>query len=86
MPVIDKGANILVLILLFEMMLATGLCVSLSDLVGVIRNVSLLVHAGMANSLMVPAAALLVLKSYALLVLRQVMRGNLCPCRRDLSQ
>src|ERR1700752_4019866 len=43
------------------MMLATGLGVSLSDLLGVIRNVGLLVRAGLANYLMVPAAALLLL-------------------------
>jgi BASS family bile acid:Na+ symporter len=61
LPVIDKIANLLVLILLIEMMLATGLGVSLSDLLGVIRNVGLLVRAGLANYLMVPAAALLLL-------------------------
>jgi predicted Na+-dependent transporter len=61
LPVIDKITNILVLILLFEMTLATGLGVSLSDRAGVIRNVSLLARAELADYLMVPAAALLVL-------------------------
>jgi BASS family bile acid:Na+ symporter len=61
LPSLDKIANLLVLILLVEMMMATGLGVSWSNLAGVVRNAKLLARAGLANYLVVPAAALLLL-------------------------
>jgi bile acid:Na+ symporter, BASS family len=61
LPSIDKIANLLVLILLIEMMLATGLSVSLSDIADVVRNVSLLARAALANYVLVPVTAILLL-------------------------
>jgi hypothetical protein len=58
---LDKLANVLVLILLIEMMVATGLGVSLSDLAGVVKNAGLLARAALANYVLVPAAAILLL-------------------------
>jgi bile acid:Na+ symporter, BASS family len=56
---LGKLANLLVLILLVEMMVATGLGVSLSDIAGVVRDAPVLVRAGLANFVLVPAIAIL---------------------------
>jgi bile acid:Na+ symporter, BASS family len=55
---LDKLTNVLVLVLLIEMMVAAGLGVSLSDLVAVLRNASLLIRAGLANYVFVPAISI----------------------------
>jgi bile acid:Na+ symporter, BASS family len=55
---LDKLANILVVVLLMEMMVAAGLGVCLSDLAAVARNVPLLIRAGLANYVLVPALAI----------------------------
>ena len=57
----DKLVNPLVLILLIEMMVATGLGVSFGDLAGVDKNAGLLARAALANYVLVPAAAILLL-------------------------
>jgi bile acid:Na+ symporter, BASS family len=57
----DKLVNPLVLILLIEMMVATGLGVSFGDLAGVVKNAGLLARAALANYVLVPAAAILLL-------------------------
>jgi bile acid:Na+ symporter, BASS family len=61
LPSLDKIANVLVLVLLIEMMMATGLGVSWSDLAGVAKNSKLLARAGLANYILVPAIAILLL-------------------------
>jgi len=58
---IEKLANLLVLVLLVEMMVAAGLGVSLSELAEVVRNVPLFFRAGLANYVLVPATAILLL-------------------------
>jgi BASS family bile acid:Na+ symporter len=55
---LDKLANILVVVLLVEMMVAAGLGVCLSDLAAVARNVPLLIRAGLANYVLAPAIAI----------------------------
>ena len=57
----DKVVNPLVLILLIEMMVATGLGVSFGDLAGVVKNAGLLARAALANYVLVPATAILLL-------------------------
>ena len=57
----DKLVNPLVLILLIEMMVATGLGVSFGDLAGVVKDAGLLARAALANYVLVPAAAILLL-------------------------
>ena len=57
----DKLVNPLVLILLIEMMVATGLGVSFGDLAGIVKNAGLLARAALANYVLVPAAAILLL-------------------------
>ncbi len=57
----DKLVNPLVLILLIEMMVATGLGVSFGDLAGVVKNAGLLARAALANYVLVPTAAVLLL-------------------------
>jgi BASS family bile acid:Na+ symporter len=52
---IDQFINVLVTVLLIEMMVAVGLGVSLVELMGVARNWRLVVQAGLANYLCVPA-------------------------------
>lgn len=53
---IDQFINILVTVMLIEMMVAVGLGVSLAQLVGVARNWRLVLRAGIANYVCVPAA------------------------------
>jgi BASS family bile acid:Na+ symporter len=57
----DKLVNPLVLILLIEMMVATGLGVSFDDLAGVVKNAGLLARAAQANYVLVPTADILLL-------------------------
>jgi BASS family bile acid:Na+ symporter len=58
---LDKLVNAFVLILLIEMMVATGLGVSFVDLRGVVKNAGLLARAALANCVLVPTAAMLLL-------------------------
>jgi BASS family bile acid:Na+ symporter len=58
---LEKLANLLVVVLLVEMMVTAGLGVSLSELVEVVRSVPLLFRAGLANYVLVPAIAVLLL-------------------------
>jgi BASS family bile acid:Na+ symporter len=60
---IDRLINVLVTLTLIEMMVAIGLSVTLTDLVGVARNWGLLARAALSNYVLVPAvtAVLLVL-------------------------
>ena len=58
---IERLANLLVLVLLVEMMVTAGLNVSVSELVEVVGNVPLLFRAGLANYVLVPAMAILLL-------------------------
>jgi bile acid:Na+ symporter, BASS family len=58
---LDKIANLLVLLLLFEMMIAIGLGVSLKDLSGVLTDTRLIIRAVLANYVLVPAIAILLL-------------------------
>src|SRR4051794_22477588 len=52
----DRLINLLVTITLVEMMVAIGLNVTFADLAGVVRNRRLLLRAGLANYVGVPAA------------------------------
>jgi BASS family bile acid:Na+ symporter len=52
---IDRLINLLVMLTLIEMMAAIGLSVTLAELAGVARNVSLLLRAALANYVCVPA-------------------------------
>jgi BASS family bile acid:Na+ symporter len=52
---IDRLINLLVTIMLIEMMVAIGLGVTLADLTGVARNWRLVLQAGLANYVCVPA-------------------------------
>jgi hypothetical protein len=52
---LDKLTNILVLVLLIKITVAAGLGGSLDDLVSVLRNAPLLISAGLANYVVVPA-------------------------------
>jgi ACR3 family arsenite efflux pump ArsB len=54
---LDELVNAFVLILLIEMMVATGLGVSFGDLRGVVKNAGLLALAALANYVLVPTAA-----------------------------
>jgi BASS family bile acid:Na+ symporter len=60
---VDRLINVLVTVTLIEMMVATGLSVTLNDLVGVARRWGLFARAALSNYLFVPAAtvALLIL-------------------------
>ncbi len=58
---IDKIINIAATITLLEMMVAIGLGVKLADVAGVARNLRLVVRAALANYVMVPAAAVVLL-------------------------
>src|SRR5262245_50283883 len=55
---IEQLINVLVTVTLIEMMVATGLGVTLGDLLGVARNWRLVGLAGVANYVIVPAATL----------------------------
>ncbi len=52
---LDKLTNVLVPVLLIETTVAAGLGVSSNDLVSVLRNAPLLISAGLANYVVVPA-------------------------------
>jgi BASS family bile acid:Na+ symporter len=52
---IDQFINVLVTVMLVEMMVAVGLSVSLAELVGLARNWGLVLRAGLANYVCVPA-------------------------------
>jgi bile acid:Na+ symporter, BASS family len=58
---IDRLINILVTITLIEMMVAIGLGVKLVDLLSIARNWRLVLQAGLANYVCVPAAAVVLL-------------------------
>jgi BASS family bile acid:Na+ symporter len=58
---IDKIINIAATITLLEMMVTIGLGVKLADVLGVARNVGLVLRAALANYVLVPAAAVLLL-------------------------
>jgi BASS family bile acid:Na+ symporter len=58
---LDKVANFLVFILLMEMMVASGLSVKLSDLKEVVSDGRLLIRAGIANYIVVPTLAVVLL-------------------------
>ncbi len=58
---LDKIANLLVLILLIEMMMTSGLGVSWSDLAAVVKNGRLVAQAGLANYVLVPLITILLL-------------------------
>jgi ACR3 family arsenite efflux pump ArsB len=51
---LDQFINVLVTVTLIEMMAAIGLAVTVTDLVGVARNVRLIVRAAAANYVLVP--------------------------------
>ena len=53
----DKLVNPLVLILLIEMMVATGFGISFGDLTGVLKNAGLLARAALANYVLAPQQA-----------------------------
>jgi bile acid:Na+ symporter, BASS family len=55
---IDQLINLLVTVTLIEMMVATGLGVTLAGITGVIRNRRLLLRAALANYVCVPATAI----------------------------
>jgi BASS family bile acid:Na+ symporter len=52
---VDQFINALVTIMLIEMMVAVGLSVSIAELIGVARNWRLVLQAGLANYVCVPA-------------------------------
>ena len=58
---IDKTANLLVVLLLVEMMVAVGLGVPLKDLTGVVTDIRLVVRAAVANYVLVPVITILLL-------------------------
>jgi BASS family bile acid:Na+ symporter len=57
----DQLINVLVIVMLVEMMIAVGLGVRISDLVGVARNLGFVVRANVANYVCVPAVAVALL-------------------------
>lgn len=58
---LGKIVNLLVVVTLFEMMAAIGLGVSISDVVIVMKNAALVIRGALANYVVVPATALLLL-------------------------
>jgi bile acid:Na+ symporter, BASS family len=58
---LGRIANLVVVITLFEMMMAIGLGVSISDVARVLTSASLVTRAALANYIIVPAIALLLL-------------------------
>ena len=79
---IDQFVNVLVTIMLIEMMVAVGLGVSIAELMSVARNWRLVLRAGMANYVCVPAAAvglLMVLHPADPLVLAGFLILAVCP-------
>ena len=58
---LDRLISVLVAVTLIEMMLATGLGVRPANVIGVARNGPLLLRAGLANYVVVPAAAVLLI-------------------------
>jgi BASS family bile acid:Na+ symporter len=58
---LDKFINILVTVTLFEMMVAIGLSVTVADLLGVARNLRLIIRAVVANYVVVPAVTVALL-------------------------
>jgi bile acid:Na+ symporter, BASS family len=61
---VEKLANVLVLVLLFEMMISVGLGISIRDLVVAFTGVSLLLRAAVANYILVPLIAAFLLYLY----------------------
>ena len=84
----DKLVNPLVLILLIEMMVATGLGVSFGDLAGVVKNAGLLARAALANYVLVPTAAILLLYLFQTdpMVSAGFLLVAVCPGRRSLHR
>lgn len=60
----DRAINLLVTVTLIEMMIATGLGASVSELVGVAKNGMLLARALLANYVLVPAVTVLLLRLF----------------------
>jgi BASS family bile acid:Na+ symporter len=58
---VEQLINILVTVTLIEMMMAVGLGVAFADLVGVAKNVRLLIRAAIANYVFVPASTIVLL-------------------------
>jgi BASS family bile acid:Na+ symporter len=58
---LDQFINILVTVMVIEMMVAAGLGVSIAELTGVARNWRLMLQAGLANYICVPAATVVLL-------------------------
>ena len=78
---IDRIANLLATVTLFEMMVAIGLGVRLSELVAVARDWRVLVRAGLGNYVIVPAAAVALLLAFhaAPLVAAGFLIAAVCP-------
>jgi len=58
---VDRIINVLVTITLIEMMVATGLSVTFTDLIGTCKNWRLVIRAALANYVCVPAATVALL-------------------------
>lgn len=78
---IDKIANLLVVITLFEMMVAIGLRVSIRDVAGVVTNIRVVTRAGLANYVLVPAITVLLLWLFhaSSLVSAGILLAAVCP-------
>ena len=78
---IDRFVNLLATVTLFEMMVTIGLGVTLAEITGVVRDWRTLGRAGLANYVIVPAAAvvLLLLFHAAPLVAAGFLIAAVCP-------
>jgi BASS family bile acid:Na+ symporter len=61
---VDRLINVLVTVMLVEMMVAIGLSVTLAELASVVRNWRLVLQAGIANYVVVPAITVALLKMF----------------------
>jgi bile acid:Na+ symporter, BASS family len=78
---IDRFINLLATITLFEMMVTIGLGVTVGEIVAVARDWRILVRAGLANYVIVPAAAVALLLAFhaAPLVAAGFLIAAVCP-------
>jgi bile acid:Na+ symporter, BASS family len=78
---VDRFVNLLATVTLFEMMVAIGLGVTLAEITGVVRDWRMLGRAGLANYVIVPAAAVILLHLFhaAPLVAAGFLIAAVCP-------
>jgi BASS family bile acid:Na+ symporter len=78
---IDRIVNFLAMVTLFEMMVTVGLAVTIAEVVAVARDWRVVVRAGLANYVIVPAAAVFLLLTFhaAPLVAAGFLIAAACP-------